>query len=85
MPAAKLAAISAIGSARFRDIMDHSRSVRKGEKLEVGKRYWNQYWQYVYEVVAINGTRITITTPVNGETWSHSTPLDKKDRVMTDA
>jgi hypothetical protein len=59
----------------------------------VGSVVWNAYWQFVYRVVSHNADG-TVTVErlessadrgwgqhVRG-TWSHRTPLDKRDRIL---
>lgn len=70
------------GSVRLRDIQELSRPVAKNEQHQVGKFYWNSYWQFVYQVRAINGTEVTVYAPLTGATWTHRTPLNKRDRAL---
>jgi hypothetical protein len=64
------------------DIEAFSRPCKRGEQRQVGVTYWNAYWGFLYEVVAISGCQVTCRMP-DGFVWTHMTPLDtRRDRVM---
>lgn len=49
--------------------------LKKGAKHEVGKTYWNGYWQKSYKVIDINGSKIKVIWQDGGES-THMTCLD---------
>jgi hypothetical protein len=71
-----------IQTTRLRDIEKMSRPVVPGERHKLGASYFCSYWQFVYEVVAIDGCTVTVHCPASGETWSHCTALSRGDRRL---
>ena len=75
--------MSAIGSARLKDVEAFTRPVKPGERRVVHGWYWCSYWQFAYVVKAMgDGNRVEVHTPADDRTWSHFTPLHKNDRVF---
>lgn len=56
--------------------------MRNKDPRRVGGRYVSGYWQQTYEVVAIDGDKITVRWE-DGRTTTHSTPWDdRKDKAV---
>lgn len=76
-------AASYIGSVRFPSVSRRARRCQQYEQHVIGRRYWSAYWQYEYEVIAKDESKVTVRELSTGSTWQHHTALDwRRDLVL---